>query len=85
MKVHRIRTNYVKKLRKMLSKKDPYSRCPYFFQSFKKCSVCVSFIGLSALNRLCPCIRLGCTKALDRAGSAILEWDLGKHKWQTEE
>jgi len=102
MKVPRIRTNYVKKLRKMLLKKDPCSRCPYAFRFWwnkkAKCKTCLSFIGLSYkwnsphllpdkwhYLHPCPCHRLGSKEALTRACSAILEWDLGRHKWQTEE
>lgn len=102
MKIPRIRTKYVKKLKKMLSKSDPCSRCPYgrfyglfiLFITKKKCKTCLSFIGLSYQRQYngitidlvihpCPCTRLGPRKALGHASSAILEWDLGKHKWQT--
>lgn len=96
-KIPRIRTKYVKKLKKMLIKRNPCKRCPYAFWFWwnekKKCETCLSFIGLKRkalyynnIGRLhpCPCLRLGCTEALDRASSALLEWDLGKHKWQKE-
>jgi len=44
------------------------------------CRMCRGFLGM-AYRRCCPCGYLGEDKAIDRTWQAIVDFDMGLHKW----
>jgi len=85
------RENYVKHLSEIIYNYSDYDlegSCPSYNISLVEgfsscCDACRDFVDLSLLEcPACPCAELGAKKARQKAEEVIIDWKLGKHKWQ---